>query len=244
MPPVSLFATCLVDAVYPQIGEAAVKVLERLGHEVRFPEEQTCCGLPFHNNGYREEARRAAAHTVRAMAGEEPVVTPAGACAWMMRQEYPRLNPDEETRAFSRRVFELSEFLVEKSDRPMAMAVGALALPKACTATYHPSCHLQRGLRVERPPRRLLESVGGLELSPLPREGDCCGFGGTFAVRQEAVSADMLGDKLDAVAQTGAGTLVVSDPGCLMHLDGGARRRGCPFTVRHLAEVLADAEPE
>jgi L-lactate dehydrogenase complex protein LldE len=237
MTAVSLFATCIVDTIYPNVGEAVVEVLERQGTTVRFPPGQTCCGLPFYNNGYHEQARRQAEHTIEAMAGDEPIVVPSGSCAWMMRKVYPELVPGAAS-SFSARVFEFSELLVER----MGGVKGLCA--EGARVTYHPSCHLLRGLRVIRPPLRLLESIDGLEVAPLERDDECCGFGGTFAVRQPGVSSSMLEDKLRNTAATGAQTLVVTDPGCLLQLDGGARHAGCPFSVRHLAEVIADALPK
>jgi L-lactate dehydrogenase complex protein LldE len=238
--PVSLFVTCIVDAVHPEIGEAVLAVLERLGHEVSFPPAQTCCGLPLYNNGFVDEAREVARHTVLAMRGPdaEPVIVPSGSCAWMLRTIYPELLGEEGAR-FAARVFELSEFVVER-----AGPLEGLRLAQPETATYHPSCHLRRGLRVVRPPLKLLESIEGLTLAPLPRDDECCGFGGTFAVRQPGLSSSMLQDKLANVTSTGATTLVVSDPGCLLQLADGASAAGCPVAVRHLAEILADALSE
>jgi L-lactate dehydrogenase complex protein LldE len=133
-------------------------------------------------------------------------------------------------------VREFSEFVADNH--------GGFQLPLPAKATYHPSCHLARGLGLDDPPRRLLRAVTPLEVVPLPDEGECCGFGGTFSVRYDSVSGAMMDDKLDRVTQTGADTLIVTDPGCMLQLDGGAHRRGCPFKVRHLAEVLAESTAE
>jgi L-lactate dehydrogenase complex protein LldE len=235
-PRLDLFATCLVDAFYPEVGEAVVTVLERRGHEVALPPGQTCCGMPLYNNGFVEEARKAALHTLSAMPGDAPIVVPSGSCAWMLRHVYPELVPGERGRAFAARVREFSE--LAGADSPPACR-----LPAAEKATYHPSCHLKRGLGVDEPPRALLRSIGGLEVTPLRGEDECCGFGGAFAVRYGEVSGAMLDDKLAAARATGAKTLVVTDVGCMLHLDGGARKSGCPFRVRHLAELLAEASP-
>lgn len=237
MPPrhVDLFATCLVDAFYPEVGEAVVEVLERAGCEVALPPGQTCCGMPLYNNGFVDEARKVAEHTLAALPGSNTVVVPSGSCAWMLRHIYPELLPGERGRAFAARVREFSELLGE------APAKCTLEAPRS--ATYHPSCHLRRGLGVDTPPRALLGSIAGLTLAPLAAEEECCGFGGTFAVRYGEVSGAMLDDKLAHARATGASTLVVTDLGCMLHLDGGARRAGCPFQVRHLAELLAEARP-
>jgi L-lactate dehydrogenase complex protein LldE len=234
---VSLFVTCILDALYPQVGEAVLKVLERWGWQVSFPPEQTCCGLPLYNNGYREEAAKIARHTVSAMAGEDPVVVPGGSCAWMLRKVYPELVGADGER-LAARVKELSELLVE-SDAP---PVGPTAAVRK--VTYHPSCHLLRGLGIEKAPLELLRAQPHLQLVPLAGAGECCGFGGTFAVRYGAVSTEIMKDKLAHAAESGAERLVVTDPGCLLHLDGGARRAGAPFSVCHLAELLAEPEPE
>jgi L-lactate dehydrogenase complex protein LldE len=233
--PIDLFATCLVEAFYPQVGEAVVEVLERAGFQVSLPPDQTCCAMPLYNNGFVEEARSVARRTVAAFPGEAPIVVPSGSCAWMLRHIYPELLPDERGRAFAARVREFSELLGE------APPAARLETPRK--ATYHPSCHLRRGLGVDEPPRALLRSIAGLELAPLAAEEECCGFGGTFAVRYGEVSGAMLDDKLACARTTGADTLVVTDLGCMLQLDGGARKSGCPFEVRHIAELLAEARP-
>lgn len=235
--PIDFFATCIVDAFYPDVGMAAVKALEKRGYEVSAPPEQTCCGLPLYNNGFVDEAREVARHTVSALPGEAPIVLPSGSCAWMMRTIYPTLLPPEIGKPFAARVRELSELLGAG-----AIAPGKLAAPRKIA--YHPSCHLRRGLHVDEPPRALLRSLDGAELVPLAQEEDCCGFGGTFAVRYGQVSTAMLDDKLAHARASGAESLVVTDAGCLMHLDGGAKKAGCPFRVQHIAELLAEDSPD
>jgi L-lactate dehydrogenase complex protein LldE len=230
----SLFVTCLVDSFYPRVGEAVVTVLERLGYEVDFPERQTCCGLPLYNNGYVDEARKLAAHTVSAMTGEAPIVVPSGSCAWMLRKIYPTLLDSAESRAVAARVTEFSELV--------AASGASFELPAARAVTYHPSCHLLRGLHQAESPRAVLSSVKQLTVLPLENETECCGFGGTFSVRYDQVSTAMMNDKLGCAGRTGAGELLVSDAGCMLQLDGGARRAGCSFAVRHLAEVVAEAD--
>ena len=239
---VDLFATCLVDSLYPEVGEAVVTVLEALGAKVRLPGGQTCCGLPLYNNGYVEEAREIARKTIGAMSAEAAIVVPAGSCAWMLRHVYPELFPEgspdhQRARAFADRVEEFSEY-VARHAKPSQFK---LATPQ--TATYHASCHLLHGLRVEAPPKALLAAVENLELRPMSCETECCGFGGTFAARYPGVSMAILDKKLAGARATGASLVVLNDGGCMLQMDGGARRQGCDFQVRHLAEVLAEALP-
>lgn len=230
--PLSLFATCLVEAFYPRVGQAVVEVLERLGHDVDLPPEQTCCGLPLYNSGFHDEAAKVAAHAIRALAGTRRVVVPSGSCAWMMRVAYPELVP-EGGRALAERVVEFTE-VVEQAN------VTARALPGA-SATYHASCHLERALGGAGRPERVLARIEGLARCPMQGQATCCGFGGTFAVRYPEVSGALLDEKLDHAAKTGAEKLVVTDPGCMLHLDGGAHRRGSGPKVVHLAELLLES---
>jgi L-lactate dehydrogenase complex protein LldE len=236
----SLFATCLVDSLYPRVGQAVVETLERLGCQVGYPEGQTCCGLPFYNNGFVDEARALAERTIDAMAGEETVVVPSGSCAWMMREIYPTLS--ERGAKLSSRVREYSEVLDELPG--FRAKTGAEGAPRKLT--YHPSCHLTRGLGVDAPPRRALARIEGTTLCPLKGETQCCGFGGTFSVRYPEISTAMLEDKLADAAKTGAELLVVTDVGCLMQLEGGLKRKEAATRVVHLSELLAEGtlEPE
>ena len=229
-PRVSLFVTCLVDAFYPKVGQAVVRTLERFGFQVQVPTGQTCCGLPFFNNGYRAEAAALAAKTAAAMAGDDPVVSPSGSCAWMLRNVYPELLPKPVADGFCPRVVEYSQ-LLDRTD-------GWRTSSPPTKVTYHPSCHLLRGLEVEHEPKRVLGRVDGLTMCPMDRETHCCGFGGTFSVRFPEVSAGLLDDKLASAQRSGAERIVVTDAGCMMQLDGGARRAGSALRVVHLAELL------
>ena len=238
--PVDLFVTCIVDAVYPHVGEATVSVLEALGEQVHLPARQTCCGLPLYNNGYHDEARKVARHTLDVMTDDVPVVVPSGSCAWMLRHVYPELFPDgtpehERATAFAARVEELSEHVA------LRMTASQFALPVPLTATYHASCHLLRGLRVETPPHALLASVANLEVRRMEAETECCGFGGTFAARYGDVSSAILDKKLESAKETKASLVVLNDAGCMLQIDGGAKRQGCDFHVCHIAELLAEA---
>lgn len=236
---VSLFVTCLIDALYPQVGVSTVKLLRRLGVDVDFPTGQVCCGQPAFNSGYSDAAREAAAQLVRAFSGSEYVVGPSGSCVSMIHHYYPALfdgHPLEaEAKALIDKTYELSQFIVD------VLGVDDLNARFPGKATYHTSCHMTRGLGVVDPPMRLLRNVKGLELVDLPHKEDCCGFGGTFAVKMANLSTAMADEKLDFVAETTAEYLVGSDMACLMHLGGRAERRGMPTRVLHLAELLEEA---
>ncbi|HEU4702857.1 MAG TPA: (Fe-S)-binding protein [Conexibacter sp.] len=238
---VALFVTCLNDTLFPATGRAVVTLLERLGHEVAFPLEQTCCGQMHVNSGYPQEALPLVRRFVRVFAEEELVVAPSGSCVAMVREHYPRLARelgDEELAARAQqlggRVLELSELLV---DRLGLEDVGARYPHRV---TYHASCHGLRALGVRDQPLRLLRAVRELELVELPDAEQCCGFGGTFAIKNADTSIAMLEDKLRAVDATGAQVCTAGDNSCLMHVGGALARRGDRAArAVHLAEILA-----
>ena len=226
---VALFITCLNDALFPEAGKATVALLERLGVTVDFPMAQTCCGQMHYNTGYQADAEALARSFVAAFAGYEYVVAPSGSCAAMVREIHPRILPD----AVVPRVLELSEFLIDVLG---VEDVGAYFPHKV---TYHPTCHSLRLLNVGDRPLRLLRAVAGLELAELPGAAECCGFGGTFSIKNPDVSVAMGADKLANAVGTGAQYLVAVDNSCLMHIGGLAQRSGAPIRTIHLAEVLA-----
>jgi L-lactate dehydrogenase complex protein LldE len=228
---VALFVTCLVDTLYPRVGEATVRVLRRAGVEVVFPPEQTCCGQLHHNAGYVREARVLAERYGRVFDGFDAVVTPSGSCAGHVRAHVPALAPQAASAAAA--TLELSELLVGR------LGVADVGSAFAGAVAYHPTCHSLRVLRVGDAPERLLQGVPGVELRPLAAPTECCGFGGTFAVKNAAVSSAMLADKLDDVVSSGADVVCACDSSCLMHIGGGLERRGAPVRALHLAEVLA-----
>jgi L-lactate dehydrogenase complex protein LldE len=237
---VQLFVTCLIDSLFPEVGEAVVEVLARAGIAARFPPDQTCCGQPPFNAGFHAPARRLAKHTLRSLEGtEEAVVVPSGSCAAMIRHGYPELfaaDPvwEPRARALADRTFELSQYLVDQAGyRPPLQA-------PAGRVVYHPSCHLQRGLGVDRQPRALLEAAAGGPVDGL--EPECCGFGGLFSIELEEVSAAMMGRKLAEIEAVGPTAVVGCDVSCLMHLEGGLRRRGSAARCSHLAQVLCGRE--
>jgi len=221
---VQLFATCLGDLVFPEVIEDAERLLREAGFEVEFPPGQVCCGQPAFNAGHRGAARRVARTFVRAFSRATPVVLPSGSCTAMVAHHLPGLVGCEPYE-----VWELSAFLDAHGFDPPRRNEGR-------RLAYHDSCHMLRELRVAEPPRRLLERSGAT-LVPLPRPDLCCGFGGTFSVRQPEVSVAMADDKLAGAAS--ADGLVTADPGCLLHLRGRAEGAGRGVPVAHLASVLA-----
>lgn len=231
---VALFVTCVNDAVYPATGIATVRLLERLGVEVDFPAAQTCCGQPQFNTGYRRETEPLVRRTTRAFEGYEYVVTPSGSCAAMVRENYPKLG---ET-SLPSRMYELTEFLVD------ILGVTDVGAYFPHTVTYHPSCHGLRTLGLGERPRKLLEAVKGLQLRELPGAEECCGFGGTFAVKNADVSTAMGQDKVRNAASTGASVLCGADNSCLMHIGGILRRQDAPLRALHIADILASTEEE
>jgi L-lactate dehydrogenase complex protein LldE len=233
---VSLLVTCLGDALFPEVGVATVRLLRRLGHEVDFPPAQTCCGQPHFNSGYHEDARALARHTITALAGSAPVVAPSGSCAAMVKLEYPELfhnDPIWHARALdlAGRTHELSGFLVN------VLGLEDVGARFEGRVTYHMACHL-RGLNLHDEPQRLLRKVRGLELVPLERFDECCGFGGSFSVRYPGISGAMVCDKVGFIAKSGAEVVVATDAGCLMNIAGRLRRVGSPVRALHLAQVL------
>jgi L-lactate dehydrogenase complex protein LldE len=239
----ALFITCFNDTLFPGTGRAAVAVLERVGVAVDFPLDQTCCGQMHANSGYGHEALGLVRRFVRVFGDAEAVVTPSGSCAAMIREGYERLAADAgdealaaEVRALAPRVLELSEFLVGHVG---VEDVGA-AFPHR--VTYHPTCHSLRLLKVGDAPLRLLRAVGGIDLVELPAAEECCGFGGTFAVKNADTSTAMLTDKLRRILDTGAEVCTAADNSCLMHIGGGLRRTRAGVRVMHLAEILASRE--
>jgi L-lactate dehydrogenase complex protein LldE len=230
--------TCLGDVLYPEVGESVVQVLQRLGVTVDFPAGQTCCGQPAFNSGYVDDARRSARAFIDAFAGCEHVVSVSGSCAAMVRHHYPGLFPEGPERAraesLAARTYEFTQFLVD------VLRVAELPVEYRAVATMHHSCHTMRMLGVHDGPERLLGMVDGLEYRPLPHARDCCGFGGTFAVKMPAISGAMVDRKAGHVLETGAGLLVGLDMSCLMNIEGRLRRRGAHVAVKHLAQVLAE----
>ncbi len=242
---VGLFVTCMVETLYPDVGMAAVGLLERSGVEVLFPEEQTCCGQPAFNSGYRREALEMARHFVHVFGaplerGEiEAIVAPSGSCVAMVREYYEVLFESVAEEAERRRAatvsaatYELTEYLVD------VLHVDRVASDFGGKLTYHPCCHLLRGLGVDEQPRSLLSQLQNVEYVDLEADHECCGFGGVFAVKNEAISAAMGRRKTTHLEATGAEYVAVSDVSCLTHLNGLLDREGKRCRAVHIAEVL------
>jgi L-lactate dehydrogenase complex protein LldE len=233
---VQLMATCLIDSLFPETGEAVIEILRRAGLTVRLPAGQTCCGQPAFNAGFRDEARLMAARMIDLFSqSSDPVVVPSGSCAAMLRHGYPELFRDSleqlaRARELANRTFELSEYLADVCG---FVPTGA---PVAERVVYHPSCHLLRGLGVDRQPMALL-GAAGVVAGRLSEE--CCGFGGVFAVDQPELSREMLARKLAEIDSSGAQVVVAGDVSCLMHIEGGLRKARSAVRCAHLAQILA-----
>jgi L-lactate dehydrogenase complex protein LldE len=228
---VALFATCIGDTLFPEAARATVEVLERLGHELVFPAEQTCCGQMHVNSGYQDEAARLARRFVDIFGEYEAIVSPSSSCVGAVRELYPHVlglsHPVLE------RVFELSEFLVHR------LGVDDVGASFPHRVTYHPTCHSLRVTRVGDAPLRLLGRVRGLELVELPRARECCGFGGTFSIKNADTSSAMVADKCESIEATGAEFCTALDGSCLLQIGGRLSRAGATARPIHLAEILA-----
>ncbi len=239
----ALFVTCIVDTIYPEIGEAVVNVLERAGVEVSFPEDQTCCGQIAFNSGHWDEARAVAGRNLEVLRETGDVVLPSGSCATMLRHFYPELfhdNPSLHAAALelAGRTYEFTEYLVDVLD---VTDVGARF---SGTLTVHDACHGLRGLGIQKQPRVLLQHVAGAELTELPGADECCGFGGLFSVKLPGPSSAMLERKVDQIASTGADAVVMCDASCMTQINGRLSRTGSRCRAMHIAQVLAGTADE
>jgi L-lactate dehydrogenase complex protein LldE len=242
---VALFITCFNDTLFPGVGIATTQLLERLGHTVIFPEAQTCCGQMHFNTGYQQETIPLLRHFVEVFSTAEVIVAPSASCVGMVRDLYPKAAALSGDKALMKavvelipRVYELSEFLVKRLD---ITDVGAYYPHRV---TYHPTCHSLRVLHVGDAPLRLLRAVAGIDLVELPDAGECCGFGGTFAVKNADTSLAMLSDKMRCVLDTKAEVLCSADTSCLLHIGGGLHRQRAGVKTVHLAEILVSTESQ
>ncbi|MCP5269054.1 MAG: (Fe-S)-binding protein [Zoogloeaceae bacterium] len=231
------FATCLVDLFCPEAGMDAIQILEREGIRVHFPENQTCCGQPAYTSGYADEARLVAAKQLDLFPEDWPVVVPSGSCAGMMFHHYPKLFAEDPVRkaqadALSGRVFELTEFLLK------VLKVQFKDAGQPTKVTLHTSCSARREMGTHLHARELLGQLSGVEVLMQSHESECCGFGGTFSVRQPEISAAMAGDKADALKKTGAEVFLSADGGCLMNINGTLEKRRDSFRGQHLASFI------
>lgn len=235
---VQLFATCILDTIYPDTGEAVVRVLERAGVKVEFPAGQTCCGQPAFNAGERSLARQMAIHTIQVFEpAPGPVIIPSGSCAAMISHSYPELFADDpewlpRAKALAARTYEFSEFLVDY------LGVTDLGARYPGKITYHSSCHLLRELGVDRQPRQLLQAVKDAEFVELEGTSECCGFGGVFSVEHGEISAAMLERKLANLENSGAPVVVSCDAGCITNINGGLHRKNMTQKALHIADIL------
>ena len=238
---VALFITCLTDQFYPHVGVAVTKILEHFGCTVAFPQTQTCCGQPFFNNGFHDESRELAKRFIEIFEPYDYIVTPSGSCAAMVREQFEFLLKGDHAyehglHQITSRTFEFVEFL----DRVLKVDFSQFKLPASETCTYHYTCHL-RGIGVKDQGLKLLQQIQGVEFTPLEKSDQCCGFGGTFAVKYPAISGAIVEDKANCIAATGANTVICNDAGCTMNISGMLHRRAQPQKVRHIAELMAEA---
>ncbi|MGH3349889.1 MAG: (Fe-S)-binding protein [Nocardioides sp.] len=240
---VALMVTCINEALYPRTGQAVVGLLRRLGVDVEFPQAQTCCGQPMVNTGYLDEAIPVVRTFVDAFAGYDAVVAPSGSCAGSARHQHSMVarrsgdgDLQEAVEELGPKVYELSEFLVD------VLGVTDVGAYYPHSVTYHPTCHSLRMLGVGDRPRQLLEAVRGIRLVDLPGDDQCCGFGGTFAVKNADTSIAMGADKARHIRETGAEVIVAGDNSCLTHIGGVLSRQRSGVRAVHLAEILAATE--
>ncbi|MDZ7690926.1 MAG: (Fe-S)-binding protein [Balneolaceae bacterium] len=240
---ISLFITCFNDTLFPDTGKAMVRLFERLGHSINFPMEQTCCGQMHYNTGYQEEAIPLVRKFVDVFGDAEAVVAPSASCVAMVHEFYTKVaQRAEDTELIQQveqlkpRVFELSQFLVDE------LGVEDVGAYYPHRVTYHPTCHSLRMLKVGDAPQTLLRNVRGIDLVELPGAEECCGFGGTFAIKNADTSMAMLGDKIRHIKETGAEVCSSADNSCLMHIGGALQRQRAGVKTVHLAEILASTE--
>jgi L-lactate dehydrogenase complex protein LldE len=238
MTTVQLFVTCLIDSFYPKTGEAIVDIFHRIGIDVEFARDQTCCGQPAFNAGLRADARPIVEHTIQLFEKTKgDIVTPSGSCAHMIKHGYAEVFADDpqwlpRAQDLASRVYEFTEYLVDK------LGVTDLGAQWNGTLTYHPSCHALRGMGIDRQPRTLLANVKGANIVELPAAEDCCGFGGAFSMEHPELSAEWLKRKIGNLETSQSPTLVTTESGCLMHIAGGLHRQKKTQRVVHIAEVL------
>ena len=238
---VALFITCLTDQFYPGVGIAVTKILEHHGCTVAFPEAQTCCGQPFYNNGFHDDATLLAQKFVEIFESYDAIVTPSGSCCAMVREHFPALlaaDPAWAGRMAAARgkTFEFVEFLTKK----LKVNFKGLTLPAPESFTYHYTCH-QRGLELKDESVGIVKQISGATFTPLEKTDQCCGFGGTFAIKYPAISQAIVEDKMHCIEKTNAQTTICNDAGCTMNIAGMCHRHGVKTNVRHIAEILADA---
>lgn len=238
---VTLFIQCLVDSIFPEVGDAMVTVFDKLGIPLDYPKNQTCCGQPAYNSGYRKEAAAAARHFIKVFDSSDIIVCPSGSCVHMIRHHYPELFDGDEiwqgkAKDIGARTFEFTEYLVDH------LGVTDVSAIYQGTVTYHDSCHLSRGLNIAEQPRKLLRNINGLHFVEMQDSDVCCGFGGTFSVNYPEISTAMVDAKIENILLSGADTVTGCDVSCLMNIQGRLKRRGENVKVLHIAQLLASQE--
>jgi L-lactate dehydrogenase complex protein LldE len=235
---VTLFIQCIIDGIFPEVGYAVVRIFEKLGIEVECPADQTCCGQPAFNSGYRNEAKRAAEHFISVFGDAEVIVCPSGSCVNMVRNHYPELFRDdvkmlERAKDIGIRTFELTEYLVD------ILKIEDLGARYDGRITYHDSCHLMRGIGVVEQPRKLIKKIRGAEFVEMNDSDRCCGFGGAFSVKYPEISTAILEDKVKNIIDSKAEIVTGCDMGCLMNIQGMLSRKKLPVKALHIAQLLA-----
>jgi L-lactate dehydrogenase complex protein LldE len=238
---VALFITCLTDQFYPHVGVAVTKILEHFGCRVHFPEAQTCCGQPFFNNGFHDEARPLARRFIEIFEPYPYIVTPSGSCCAMVREQFHELLAgdhawEEGLHRVASRTYEFVEFL----DKVLKVDFRKFTLPQREEITYHYTCHL-RGIGVKDEGVKLLRQIGNVDFRPMEKTDQCCGFGGTFAVKYPAISGAIVEDKVNCIADTKASTVICNDAGCTMNISGMCHRKSLGVRTKHIAELMAEA---
>lgn len=235
-----LFVTCIIDTLYPEIGEAVVQLLEESGVDVEFPTDQTCCGQPAFNAGMRSEARKMATHTIEVFENYPgDIIIPSGSCTGMVKHGYLELFADDPSwllraQELAARTYEFTEYLVD------ILGIEQFNAQFQGQVTYHSSCHLLRDMGIDRQPQVLLKNIEGTNIIPLPKREECCGFGGLFSIEHPEISKEMLDRKINNFLESGADTLVACDAGCIAHISGGLHRKNLDRRVMHIAEILVN----
>jgi L-lactate dehydrogenase complex protein LldE len=237
---VALFITCLTDQFYPRVGIAVTKILEHFGCKVVFPQDQTCCGQPFFNNGFHPEARELAKRFIRIFEPHEYIVTPSGSCCAMVREQFHELlKGDAAWESGMHKVVSHTYEFVEFLDKVLKVDLSEVRLHEPLDVTYHYTCHL-RGIGVKDEGVRMLQQIGNVNFKPMEKTDQCCGFGGTFAMKYPAISGAIVEDKVQCIAATKAKTLICNDAGCSMNISGMCHREGVETKTMHIAELIAN----
>ncbi len=233
---VYLFGTCIINDVYPETGISAIRLLQKEGVKVVFPQSQSCCGQPAYNSGFPDQAKMVARQQIRSFPREYPIVVPSGSCAGMMKHHYPELFANEadseEAAAFSARIYELTEFLVH------VLKIKLEDKGDPIDITWHSSCHAAREMKIIEDSKSLLKQLSNVNLIDLENEHQCCGFGGTFSIKQPDISAAMVKDKVDAIKNSGARRVIAGDCGCLVNITGAMEYQKVPIQGTHIADFI------